>query len=102
MLSLSFQLLKLFAEGALPATSVQILAAAAQADGWGSEDELAGKLARLGSGGKYVGNVLRDLVRLSRNLGIAEVMPEPYVVQVPGPRADSGRSVCFCLTSKHT
>ena len=86
MQNLTFQLLKLFAEGVLPATAVQILAGAAFADGWGSEDALAEKLANLGGGGRHPGNVLRDLVRLSARCGVQEVMPEPYAVEVPGPK----------------
>ncbi len=96
MLQLSLQLLKLFAEGVLPATSVQILAGAALADGWGVGDGVAEKLARLGASGKHPNNVLRDLVRLSKCLGIAEVMPEPYVVQVPG-KAGTFRPVSVIL-----
>ncbi len=86
MLNLSFQLLKLFAESVLPATAVQILAGAAFADGWGSGDALAEKLANLGGGGRHPGNVLRDLVLLSARCGVQEVMPQPYAVEVPGPK----------------
>ena len=85
MLNLTYQLLKLFAEGVLPATAVQSLAGAAFKDGWGSGDAVAEKLAELGSGGRRPSNVLRDLLRLSRRIGVAEVMPEPYAVRVPGP-----------------
>jgi len=62
MLSLSFQLLKLYAEGVLPATAVQTLAGAAFADGWGHDDPVATKLSQLGSSGRYPANCLRDLV----------------------------------------
>jgi hypothetical protein len=102
MLKLSFQLLKLFAEGGLSTTSVQILAKAAFDDGWGADDDLAQKLAGLGASGKYSNSCLRDLMRLTKNIGITQVMPEPYVVDVPGKRGTTRKSVCSCRTSKQT
>jgi hypothetical protein len=82
MLNLSFQLLKLFADGSLPATSVQSLANAAWTDGWGEGDEIARKLKHIGTDGKYAGNCQRDLLRLVKDLGIGDATPEPYLVSV--------------------
>ena len=96
MLNLSFQLLRLFADGTLTATSVQLLAAAAKADGWGAADETALKLTGIGAGGKQPNNCLRDLLRLSKRLGIADATPEPYNVSIPGPGARL-RNVGVCL-----
>ena len=45
---LAIELLRLFAKGAIPATVVQQLAAAAWADGWGRDDELAEALKSAG------------------------------------------------------
>ncbi len=86
MLNLTFQLLKLFAEGTLPATLVQALAGAALADGWGQNDEIAKQLAGMGSNGRYTGNVLRDLLRIAKRVGFMDTTPEPYMVKVRGPR----------------
>ena len=82
MLNLSFQLLKLFAEGGLPATTVQKLAAAAWSDGWGVDDDVAKRLAGLGADGTYPGNCLRDLLRMSKVIGIGGSTPEPYMKSV--------------------
>ena len=82
MLNLSFPLLKLFAEGGLPAKTVQKLAAAAWSDGWGVDNEMAERLAGLGTDGTYPGNCLRDLLRMSKDIGIVGSTPEPYMVSV--------------------
>jgi len=89
MLNLSFQLLKLFAEGVLPATTVQALAGAARSDGWGLDDDLASKLAGIGASGAHPSNCLRDLMRVAKKLSIAECTPEPYHVLVPAAKGKS-------------
>ena len=83
MLHLVFELLKLFAEGGLAATTVQRLAAAAFADGWGAGDELAERLKQAGNQGRHPGNNLRDVLRLTKSLGVGDGTPEPYYVDVP-------------------
>ena len=85
MLNLTFRMLKLFAEGTLPATLVQELASAAVQDGWGSDDEVAQSLAKMGAAGRHKSNILRDLLRISKRLGMEEATPEPYYLTVPGP-----------------
>ena len=85
MLNLSFGLLKLFAEGTLPATTVQYRASAAKKDGWGEDDEIAQKLAGLGTSGQHPQNCLRDLLRLSKTMRAMDCCPEPYEIEVPGP-----------------
>ena len=82
MLNLTFQLLKLFAEGVLPATTVQTIASVAWEDGWGRDDPIAKRLQRVGTQGKFPGNCLRDLLRLVNYLGIGDATPEPYYVTV--------------------
>ena len=82
MLNLTFQLLQLFAEVVLPATTVQTIAAAAWEDGWGRGDPIAERLKGLGTNGKFPGNSLRDLLRLVKRLGIGDATPEPYYVTV--------------------
>jgi hypothetical protein len=94
MLALVFELLKLFAEGTLHARVVQRLAKAALTDGWGAHDELATQLAGLGTSGKHVQNVLRDLLRLSSHL--TNTTPDAYLVEVPGP-ASTTRIVSVVL-----
>ena len=86
MLQLVFELLKLFAEGGLPATSVQRIAAAAYADGLGQG----------GGRGKHRSNCLRDVLRVSKTLGVGNVTPEPYHVTVPSANGGS-RQVAVCL-----
>ena len=96
MLNLTFELLKLFAEGVLPATTVQRIAAAAFSDGWGAGDEVAQRMQQAGSQGKHPGNCLRDLLRLSTSLGVVENTPEPYYVDVPSAGGHI-RKVAVCL-----
>ena len=84
MLNFTFQLLRLFAQGMIPATVVQILAEAACNDGWGETDDFAKKLASIGKSGFYSANCLRDLLRLTKKIGLDEASPEPYHVDVPG------------------
>ena len=86
MLNLTFELLKHFADGTLPATLVQVLAAAALADGWGGGDPIAEELAAIGSKGQHPQNCLRDLLRCGRHVGMMGTTPEPYQVTVMGPR----------------
>ena len=95
MLNLVFELLKLFSEGALPATAVQRVAAAALADGWGSGDRMALKMAKAGARGKHPQNCMRDLLNLSRHVGVGHQTPEPYVVEVPGVGGVSRRVQIF-------
>jgi hypothetical protein len=60
MQQLTFYLLKLFAEGKLPATTVQLLACAAWEDNWGHTDPIAEKLKGVGSNGAHsLGIVIR-------------------------------------------
>lgn len=66
----------------MPATTVQKLAAAAWSDGWGVANDVASRLAGLGSDGTYPGNCLRDLLRMSKDIGIGSSTPEPYMVSV--------------------
>ena len=84
MLQLVFELLKLFSEGALPATTIQRVAAAACADGWGEGDPMAQRMKQAGNQGRHTQNCLRDLLRLSRHVGVGHETPEPYVAEVPG------------------
>ena len=83
MLELVFELLKLCSEGSLPATTVQRVAAAAYADGWGQGDDVASRLAKAGFSGKYLANCQRDILRLSKSVGLDEDTPEPYFIDVP-------------------
>ena len=96
MLTLSFYLLKLFAEGTLTATLVQVLASAALQDGWGQDDETASKLAAIGTSGRHPSNCLRDLLRISKRTGMMGSTPEPYHVEVPGPQ-NTMRTVAVVL-----
>ena len=89
MLNFTHQLLKLFSEGCLPATTVQILAAAAWQDGWGTGDRVAERLMKIGSEGKYPGNALRDLLRISDSLGIGDATPHPYMVAVKAANGET-------------
>ena len=82
MLNLSFQLLKLFAESDLPATTVQKLAHATWQNGWGQDDPIAERIQAIGTQGRWPGNCLRDLLIVSQELGIAENTPSPYLVSV--------------------
>ena len=93
MLNLVFQLLKLFSEGGMSATTLQILCAAAVDDGWGADDVIAQKLAGLGSRGKQPQNALRDLTRMITREGL--MAPEAYLVKVPGPK-QSERTLSVC------
>ena len=97
MLNLTFQLLKLFAEGGLPATTVQTLAHAAWQEGWGHDDQLAEKLKGVGNSGTQPGNALRDLLRVTKHLGMSTT--QPYLVKV---RAAGGgdREVAVFLPHK--
>ena len=96
MLSLVFEILKLFAEGALPATVCQRLAAAAWRDGWGQGDEAAQSLKGAGNSGRHPGNAQRDVLRLARRMGISENTPEPYYVDVRSV-GGANRQVGVCL-----
>ena len=96
MLHLTFELLKLFAEGVLPATVVQRIAAAAFADGWGAGDEAARRMQQAGNQGRHTSNVLRDLLRVSTGLDVVQATPEPYYLEVPGA-GGSTRQVGVCL-----
>ena len=96
MLALTFQLLKLFSEGGLSATTLQILCTAALEDGWGVNDPVAQKLARLGNDGRQASHCLRDLMRLLTREGLLGSTPEPYLVKVPGPKG-SQRTVSVNL-----
>ena len=96
MLNLTFQLLKLFADGTLTASTVQLLANAAKSDGWGVEDQTAESLAKLGTSGRHVSNCLRDLLRLARKVGMMHGTAEPYYVEVPGANGRP-RTVGVCL-----
>ena len=89
------ELLKLFAEGGLPATTVQSIAAAF-ADGWGQGEELAERLKQADGRGKHRSNCLRDVLRLSKTLGVGNITPEPYHVEVPSANGGS-RRVAVCL-----
>ena len=102
MLNLTFQLLRLLADGTLTATSVQLLAAAAKADGWGVGDETALKLAGIGAGGNQPNNCLRDLIRLSQKLGIADANPSRTMRRSLGQRSNFAMWACACPTSKPT
>ena len=82
MLNLTHKVLQLFAEGTLPATTVQTLIAAAWADGWGRGDAIAERLKNVGAEGKCPGNALRDLLRVVKSLGIGDATPDPYIVSV--------------------
>ena len=98
MNKLTFQLLRLFAEGVLPATLVQILALASRQDfaAGNGDDPLLEQLASLGSEGRHTSSILRDLLRLSKRVGMMDTTPEPYFVQVKGPK-NSQRSINVVL-----
>ena len=99
MLQLVFELLKLFAEGGLPATSVQRIAAAAYADGWGQGDELAERLKQAGGRGKHRSNCLRDVLRVSKSLGVGNVTPSRTTSRCPAQMAAVVRWQCACHMS---
>ena len=82
MLKLTHKLLQVFAEGSLPATAVQISAAAAWADGWGRADAIGTRLKSIGAEGKCPVNSLRDLLRLPEKLDIGDATPDPYIISV--------------------
>ena len=77
------ELLRLYARGDLPATSVQKLAAAAWADGWGRGDELAESLKSAGQDGTHKGNITRDVVDAARAAGLMSSSAVPYMVELP-------------------
>ena len=93
MAELSKALLRLYARGELAATHVQMLAAAAWADGWGQGDALAQRLASAGQAGAHRGNVTRDIVEGARNAGLMSSGALPYTVELPG----GGGPVCMFL-----
>ena len=84
MLNLTMELLRLFAEGVLTAATVQRIASAAGADGWGGADQLAQRMQQAGSHGRHSGNCQRDLLRAAKRSGVVLDTPEPYYVTVPG------------------
>lgn len=71
-------LLRLYTRGDLPATSVQILAAAAWADGWGRGDSLAERLKSAVQDGTHKGNITRDIVDGARAAGLTSSSAVPY------------------------
>ena len=101
MLSLSLELLRLFANGQIPATTAQRLAAAAWADGWGRDDELAARIKGAGAGGTRPSNVQRDLFRAAKDLGIVENAPEPYLFLVPGKDGAPRVAQCILIHEMH-
>ena len=96
MLNLTFELLQLFAKGAIPATTVQRLADAAWKDGWGHGDLVAERLKQAGGRGSHTGNCQRDILKLAKTMGISENTPEPYYVDVASA-AGGRRLVGMCL-----
>ena len=95
------ELLKLFSKGVLPGSAVQRLAAAAWADGWGRDDEVASKLYRAGAYGQHVQNIQRDLLRAAAKAGLTEDTPEPYYFNVPGPGGIERQAQCVLIHEMH-
>ncbi len=84
MLELTVELLRLFAIGTLPATTVQRPAAAAFKDGWGVDDAIAIRLKNIGAEGRRPQNAMDDAV--------------PLKCQVQA--VSLGLSGCACPTSR--
>ena len=86
---LILKLLRLFALGTLHATDVQNLAAAAYADGWCAENELAMKLKRAGAEGRRPQHCHKHIIDAAKSAGLLAGLTRPYVVSVPGPGGSS-------------
>eukprot|EP00969_Alexandrium_andersonii_P033988 1486149-Alexandrium_andersonii.AAC.1 len=77
-LALCTELLKHFADGSLSAVSVQKLAAAAGADGWGANNALALRLQQAGARGAHPSSCQRDVFKAALLAGLVRGMPDPY------------------------
>jgi hypothetical protein len=75
---LSRVLLRLFAEGELPGTTVWEIAAAAYEDGWGHDSEVARWLVSSGSAGKRRSKIADDLVKVAEKTGWVCSQAKPY------------------------
>ena len=95
MLQLAVELLRLFADGTLPATAVQRLASSAWADGWGRHDALASRLRRAGAGGTHSGNVQRDIMTAARLAGLFEDVPDSYMFEIRGKGGVYRKAECM-------
>ena len=83
---MAFTLLRLLATGAMAATQVQAIAAAAWEDRWARDNDMADALASAGFGGRNPSNILRDVLRAAKNCGLMDRMAQPYIFDAPGPR----------------
>ena len=81
---LSLALLRAYATGELPATSVRRLAAAAREDGWGDGSDLAERIATAGNSGQLPGNISRDVLKATALAGLLSSGSSPYEVAIPG------------------
>ena len=91
---LLLSLLRFFAMGAIQATQVQAMAAAAWADGWGRGDDLSRRVASAGSQGRHTSNILRDILRAAEIAALMTVS-QPYTFTVPGPGGAPVSLSCF-------
>ncbi len=91
---LSLELLRSYALGILAATQLQVLAAAAWADGWG-RDQLDERLARAGVDGKYKNNIARDIRVAVQATGLMKQHARPYFAEVAGPDGHPIRLTCY-------
>jgi len=82
---LILRLLRLFALGVLHATDVQSLAAAAYADGWCTDNEIAQRLNRAGGAGRNRQHMYKAVIQAAKSAGLLAGLARPYVVRVPGP-----------------
>ena len=80
---LSFELLRLFAQGELSGAQVQKLASAAWQDGWGRTDRLAEKLARAGTDGTISGHIAQQIINAAEHAGLVCSPCSPYHVKLP-------------------
>ena len=80
---LSLALLKLFSQGELAGTQVQILALAAWNDGWGRRCPLGQRLKGAGNSGLSKGNCARDVIRAAKAFDIFCTKAMPHTVTLP-------------------
>ena len=64
---------------------MQSLAAAAYADGWARDCEVAQRIARAGSNGRNKQHIYRAIIEAAKAAGLLGSLARPYVVRVPGP-----------------
>ena len=94
----ALRLLRLFALGILAATEVQLLAMDAWAETARKDDPLLKKLAKVGSSGKYSGNMQRDVLKAAEMAGIVAGEAPAYFFALPGP---GGKMTQGCIYLPH-